>query len=274
MRYVEHFLASRDVSRDYASMLRAHCRKFVEWCGRDIHIDEVDCDTVNLWLTQLKESQLSPYTVDTYRRNLLAVWNDAYLSRVNDHSPLRVKRIKKPRRIVEAYTLSELRQLLVTAARLRGRHRNGNRRSDFWQAMIHAAYSSGLRRSDLLLVFRKDIAEDGTLAVVQHKTGIPLRVRFSQQALQFIARLYCPNGLALPWPYRKDALAPRFKAIRNRAGINRGTLKWIRRAAGSLAEKQHPGDGPRLLGNSPHVFWMHYADRAVTDVQPPTLPPL
>lgn len=273
LKHVERYLAGRDVSRDYAKMLRAHCRAFTEWYGCDAPIKELDCDAANAWLASMKDEH-SPYTVDTYRRNLLAVWRDAYMEGLNDNPPLRLRQIKKPRRVVEAYTLCELRQLLASAAKLKGRHRNGNRRSDFWCAMIHAAYSTGLRRGDLLLVFRRDIAHDGTLSLVQHKTGIQLRVRFSLQALKYIDRLKDANGLALPWPYRKDAIAPRFKKLRNMGGVVRGTLKWVRRAAGSYAEREQPGNGPKLLGNGPQVFRDSYEDRTITGEEPPSPPPL
>lgn len=275
LEFVEAYLSQRDVSEMYAQMLRAHCRRYWEWIDRPVAIADLNCDSVNQWIHWLKLQAISAQTVDTYRRNLLCVWNAAFADRLNDNAPLRVIKIKKPRRVIRCFTHAEIKQLLDAASKRRGRHKNGNRRADFWMAMIHSAYSTGLRRSDLLLVFKCDISPDGTLVIEQHKTGNPLCVRFSPEALKYIGRLSCTNGLALPWPYRKDAMAPRFRMLRDVAGILRGSLKWLRRSAGSYAEAACAGNGSRLLGHrSPQVFKAHYADLTICNGSPISPPPL
>lgn len=275
MRFVEEYLSARDVTPTYADTLRAHCRAFARWSGRSVHINELNPTDVNEWLATLRQSKLRPTSVDGYRRNLLAVWRFAYEVGACDTPALRVRTIKVPRQIVRAYTHEEIRRLLHAASQLRGRHRNGNRRSDFWQAMIHAAYATALRRSDLLLIFRRDIDEHGVATIIQSKTGNLVRVRFSPDALGYAKRLCCPNGLLLPWPYRRDAMAPRFSAIKKLAGINRGSLKWLRRSAASYAERDQPGAGSRILGHrTAHVFKSHYEDATIAGEQPVTPPKL
>lgn len=275
MAYVAKFLNARDVSADYASQIRKRCRSFVRFCRRSVKVSEIDAAMVNAWLKDLQDRRLSPVTVDGYRRNLLVVWRAAVEDGLTDTLPVRVRKIKIPRRMIEAYTMTELRALLTAAGKLKGCHSNGNRRADFWQAFIHAGYSTALRRSDLLLVFRCQIDPGGMAAVVQHKTGEAVRVRFSQQALQFAHRLCDRSGLLLPWPYRKDALAPRFRAIRKAAGINRGSFKWIRRSAASYAERLQCGAGTKILGHrGAGVFRSHYEDWNITQdapVSPPAL---
>jgi len=273
LSHVERYIRARDMSAQYANNLRADCRAYARWMGRSVHIGELNCDDVNDWLAALQR-ELKPQTVDSYRRHLLAVWRDAFMQGFNDEPPLRVRRIKLPRAPVRAYTQSEILRLIHAAAQLKGRHRNGNRRADFWLALLFSAYSTGLRRGDLLLVFRDMIEPDGSATIVQSKTGIQVRVKFSADALQYAARLESREGLLLPWPYRRDALVPRFNALRKMAGLNRGTLKWIRRSAGSLAERERPGDGARLLGHSPHVFRSNYEDRSITQAEPVQPPPL
>lgn len=273
--YVEKFLRERDVSRDYAEQIRKRCRHFVRWKRRSVRINELTHDDINAWLACLRERNLRPETIAGYRRNLLTIWRDAYNEGANDNPPLRVRQIKVPRRIIEAYTLAEINKLLVASSKLHGRHANGNRRADFWQAMIHAAYSTALRRGDLLLVFRHQIANNGVASIIQSKTGHQHTVRFSDEALYFANRLTCPNGLLLPWPYRKDALPPRFQALKRLAGVNRGTLKWIRRSSASYADREQPGNGTRILGHrSPQLFNQAYNDRSISGEKPPEPPKL
>jgi hypothetical protein len=67
---------------------------------------------------------------------------------------------------------------------------------------------------------------------------------------------------------------PRFNKLRECAGVTRGSLKWIRRSAGSYAERDRPGDGPRLLGNTPAAFRQSYEAPAITQSNPIQPPPL
>lgn len=275
MRYVEVFLAARDVCPAYAKLIRTRCRSLTRFSQRSIRVAELDSAIVNAWLADLQRQKLRPHTIDGHRRNLLVVWRAAIEDGLTDQQPIRIRKIKVPRLIIHAYTADELRRLLHAASQLKGRHRNGNRRAIFWQAMIHSAYSTALRLSDLLLVFRHQIGSDGSASIVQSKTGYIHRVRFSKQALHFAAQLSDANGLLLPWPYRKDAITPRFQAIKRLAGIERGSLKWIRRSAASYAERQQNGAGPRMLGHrGEDVFREYYCDSSIAESLPPMPPEL
>lgn len=271
-KFIEQHLATADVSDLYAVHLRLTRRLIERWAGRTVFVDELSADLLNPWLIHEKGRGLSPFSIATYRGNILNVWNLAIMAGVNDHSPLRLRRIKRPAVIVRAYTHAELNLLLTAASRNRGRDTYGNKRSDWWRKLIHAAYSTGLRRGDLLRVFEADIAADGTYHTVQGKTGKPVTVRFSPETLAI--KLRSPNGLLLPWPHRLDSLVHGFRRLRKRAGVLRGSLKWHRRAAGSYAERDQPGAGARLLGNSPQVFRLNYADLGIIGETPISPPPL
>ena len=75
-----------------------------------------------------------------------------------EHPPLRLRRIKKPRTIPQAYTHEQIRLHLSEAAKMRGRHPDNNWRADWWQAVLEAAYSTGLRRGDLLRLRWGDVS--------------------------------------------------------------------------------------------------------------------
>lgn len=275
MRYVEDFLNARDVSNAYARLVRTRCRSLARFSRRSIKVSELDSTLVNEWLVRLSSDGFKPHTVDGYRRNILVVWRAAHEDGLAQNAPLRIRKVKVPRQLVSAYTMDEIRRLLAAAAQLKGRQRNGNRRADFWQALIHGAYSTALRSSDLLLCFRHQLNSDGVATIIQSKTGYVHRVRFSKQTLEFANRLNDQNGLLLPWPYRKDAIQPRFQVIKRLAGIKRGSLKWIRRSAASYAERDQFGAGARMLGHrGDEVFREFYCDNSIAGSKPPEPPTL
>jgi integrase len=223
----------------------------------------------------LRERGLSPYTINTYRANVLAVWNAAYMDKLNDDPPLRVRRVKRPRLLVEAYTTAEIQQLLTASAELNGYDKIGNKRSEFWQALIHGAYSTGLRRGDLLSVPKADIRADGMYATIQSKTGYRVLVQFSPATLAHADKLRSTRGLLIDWPYRLDAMTWAFRRVRNHAGIDHGSFRWLRRSAGSYAESIQPGAGSRALGHrNESVFRNHYEDEGISTTRPFTPPPL
>lgn len=274
-RFVDSYLLARDVTPSYAALLRARVRRFLVWHGGDLPIAELDCDDVNRFLAELQQTAASRVTVDNYRRALLCVWRAAYLERCNDHPPLRVRTIRQPRRIVQAFTRDEIRRLVEIAGRLPSFFPNGVRRSDFWVAMISAAYSTGLRRGDLLAIDKNQIRTDGVVALVQSKTGYPITVQVGAAALAAIRRMPIEEPRAFPWPFHVNALPRQFRALVRTAMVRPGQFKWIRASAGSYAESAVPGNGPKMLGHrSPAVFGQSYEDTSITrpdPIEPPEI---
>jgi integrase len=272
--YTDRFLLSRSVSPDYANTLRQRIDAYCAWAGNDVPIDSLNCDLGNEWLQDLADGGMSAWSLVGYRGALLTIWNDAFQAGENENPPLRLRRIKKPRLVVEAYTHVEIKLLLKAASRLARKHRDGNYAKDFWAAAIHVAYCCGPRRGDLLAVEWKQISPDGVLSFVQHKTGFPNNVVLSKEALRLCRRLR-GDGRLLPYPYNEDWFTTCFKRLRNAAKIERGTFKWIRRSAGSYAEKVQKGAGARLLGHRDEsVFRRFYDDPTISGQRPTEPPPL
>lgn len=271
--YTDRYLLGRDVTPDYAATTRARVGAFTAWCGSDIRVGELTCDLANEWLAELSSGGMNPRTLSGYRAALLAVWREAYYAGDSQHPPLRLRRIKKPALVVTAFTHEEIATLLQFAAGLAGTHRDGNRRAFFWQAAIHAGYSLGARRGDLLSLDRSQIGADGVIHFTQSKTGYVAGGQLSADALSFIARLSGPH--ALPWPYSRTCFSRSFVRLRKGAGIARGTFQWLRRSAGSYAERDRPGDGARLLGHQgQEVFRAFYQDRKISGALPIAPPQL
>ena len=270
----DRYLSGRSVSPGYASQVRKRIDAFCEWCGADIEVESVNCELANEWLSALEESGLGPWTIDGYRRALLAVWNDAYQSGDNENPPLRLRTVRKPRLIIEAYTHQEIKQLLAAAAKLKAEHKDNNRASDFWQAAIHVGYSCGARRGDVLDLDWKHVAPTGRLTFLQSKTQYTHTVKLSTEAIK-LARKLKTLGKVLPWPYEKNWFGVCFSRLRKSAGVHRGSFKWLRRSAGSYADREQPGSGARLLGHrDERMFRRHYEDKEITGENPPEPPPL
>jgi integrase len=275
--YAEHYLASRDVSPDYKHKTRYCIRSFVEWFGSDLKIAELDCDAANEWIDAMLTTDLARETINGYRRGLRCVWMFAYENGDNDNPPLRLKKIRVPRDSVEAFTHDQIAKLLEAAASMKGFfNTNGVRRSLFWTAAIHAAYSTGLRRGDLTRIKRSDIGPDGRAKVLQHKTGYAVFVQFSPEAMTAIAAIQADDDeRAIPWPFHTSAMARQFRDVMKAAGIAKGQFKWLRRSCGSYAEAANPGTGPRALGHRTlSVFNNNYNDQSISVSQPVTPPPL
>lgn len=272
--YTDRFLLARSVSAEYANTLRQRIDSFCAWAGDDVPIGSVNCDHANEWLQELADGGMGPWSLVGYRGALLTIWSDAFKVGDNDNAPLRLRRITRPRLVVEAYSHAEIKLLLRAAASIDEIHADGNRGSIFWQAAIHVGYSCGPRRGDLLAVEWRHVSPDGRLSFVQHKTGFPNIVQLSPDAIKF-CRLLKGGGLLLPWPYSIDWFSRRFKRLRKAAGVTRGTFKWIRRSAGSYADRERKGSGAQLLGHrDPAVFTRFYEDQTITNVAPVAPPPL
>lgn len=273
--YTDRYLCSRSVSVDYAATLRARIAAFTLWAEADIPIECLACDMANEWLSELAEGGMSAWSLRGYRGALLAVWTEAYQAGDNPNPPLRVKLIRPPRLLVEAYTHEEIAKLLRQAELLTTFHADGNRASEFWLAAIHVAYCCGPRRGDLLAVKKTHVTPKGILSFVQHKTNYPHRVLLSDEALAYCSRLQSDTGNLLPYPYTADWFSRSFVRIRDAAGVTRGSFKWIRRSAGSYAEKKQAGAGARLLGHrDPAVFHRFYNDETISGDMPVSPPPL
>lgn len=272
--YTKELLDSRDVTPEYRKLVSNHIENFQFWMGALIDLADIASTDANAWIADLLESGRSPHTVDSYRRSLLTVWKEAYRERLIEESPLRLRSVRKPRRIVEAYTHAEIMKLLASAAILKGWHRDGPPAKDYWTAAILLAYYTGLRRGDLWTLKRSQL-RGNTIRIIQHKTGHPVPCSVPRPAMDAIEKLDGTGDLILPWPYAVDQFGRRFHKIRIAAGVKRGTFKWIRRSAGSYAEREQPGAGARLLGHkSDRTFQDWYNDTSISQVHPISPPPL
>lgn len=277
LEYLETYIAERDLSPDYVRMFAMRVRAYSDYCGRNATLDDLQPAKFNKWLTMLQGRDIHANTVCGYRAAVRSLWNSAYEAELIDTPPLRLKRIKRPLHVVEAFNHGELTAILAEAEKVRGYLPNGVRASDMWRAIILLAYSTGLRRGDMLRLKRSQIRDDGSATVVQNKTGYQVRVKLSAEALAAIKKLKPDDNdeRALPWPYSSGCMQVVFARLVKRAGVRIGQFRWLRRSAGSYAESVTPGAGARLLGHrDERVFRAHYEDADIsrpTAIEPPAI---
>ena len=227
-------------------------------------------DLVNAWLEEIGRD-LSPATIESYRRVVLALWRHAADEGWAEWPMARkIKRVRVPAPSVQCYTHDQACDLIARAAALTGRLADGTSRSDYWTAIIATAWDTGLRRSDLWRVKASQLHGD-VLETISSKTGQRSYHRLYASTVKRILSLGRANGTPIfAWPHDPKTFSNHFQEICQ----GRGSFKWLRRSSGSYVEAAQPGAGPKHLGHAnPATFYRHYDSRAVSvsSVMPPEL---
>jgi integrase len=260
--FCDHYLSQRNTTAKNASNMRRYSRSLTEFAGGTLAIDQVEAEAANRWLSHLLATGTSAHTAHSYRAGIVSLLNAAADQGLITAVP-RIRRVKRPSLLVEAYTRGEIRDLVQTAANLAWTLPVGVPGAAYWQAMIRVAWDTGLRRGDLWQLDRTHIHPDGRFRIVQSKTKVLHVGKISQEGLDLLRQLRSLHPLA--WPHADDVFCRQFAKLREAAGIMRGSFKWVRRAAGSYAEARQPGDGHRILGQtSDRCFKANYEDKSIT----------
>jgi integrase len=258
------------LSKDYATRLIKRAVALEQHSGTSCIALTLTEANVNGFLKSLT---WTPRTINSYREDLLTLWNAAADDDLAEYPRARrIQRLKPDPLIVECYSIEEARKLLKAAGKLKGTLANGVKRSRYWQAAILFGWDSGLRRGDVWRVRRDAIREDGSLRMVQHKSKQIVQVRLHPKTVAALDEIGLPQPLA--WPHETKYFGTNFKKLVRLAGVNRGTFRWLRRSSGSYVEAQQPGSGHKHLGHScPAIFTKHYDARLMGSAlpQPPEL---
>ena len=261
------FSLAHDVTAGYVSQLTNAVALFGKFLGRVPDTDDFNADAINRFLDWLKAQGRKPETVRGRRRMLVTLWRFAESLELCPPPPSQLRTVKVPARVPTAFTVEQMCALLAAA--------DSTERPLWWRSLLLASYDTALRLGDLLSIERPDVWPDGSLSIVQSKTGRTHRVKLRAETLKAIDKHLAGRTTGLIWPLwaRREALYRAFQKLRQAAGIKSGTLRWIRRSSASYVEAAHPGMGWRHLGHSaPGLAEKAYIDPRI--VRPtPTLPP-
>lgn len=235
-------------------------------------VNDMNRDTVNVWLN--KEMERNPdkrTTIDNRRRAFLTLWRAACKYEFVETGPDRIRRVGKPKLVVQAWTREELQRLLDYTEALPGRMKNSPLSQKlFWQSLALAAYETGLRLGDLLSIERDWIRVDrdgfGYFTMIQSKTQIQKASRLTGPTMALIDRLMSESDKRrLIWSLgvTRNTFYRQWKKIVLASGVRPGTFRWLRRSATTHVEAQQPGCGYRIAGHvDQRVTIAHYLDRS------------
>lgn len=235
------------------------------WAGRPVPWAELDEATVSAWLRDYAATA-APATVKGKKSMLLAVWRAAADDGLcEDPVARRVRRVRVPEQVIEAWTRDEVCRLLEACQSLPRWHRCGLRRSVWWDLAVRVAWDSGLRWGDLVSLPAAAVRPDGSGEWSASKTSKVSSFRLSASTMDALTASLatCPRSLVCPWPASQETFCDQVERLVAKAGIRAGTWKWIRRGSGSDVEAQQLGAGHEHLGNTPAVFDRHYAAKAI-----------
>src|SRR6185437_2076229 len=168
-------------------------RGLERWAQRQVDASELNDDLANRWILALEESGKSRTTIRGQRANLLTVWRAAVDEGHAISPPKRIKRVKAPPAMPEAWNLAQMKALLTAAESIGGYWRwCGIARRSWWRAWCLVAYDSGMRPCDMLTLAFEHIGTDGVLIKIQEKTGQPVFRKLREETVAAVEAIKTP----------------------------------------------------------------------------------
>jgi integrase len=249
---------------------------FDRWHGSPVAVSDLCDPLANRFILHQLE-RLAPKTVHRQRGDILAVWRHA----ADEHGlcapPKRVRRVKVPRRIPDAWTREEWGRIIAAARNAEGVYPCGIKIADWWELFALAGYDTALRLDDLLSLPR-DVATMDSFTIIQSKTQESVVKRLSGRTKEVARRtLHVEREMLLPWQFCRWTLGDHWRRfVLIPAGLPTGRREGpqkIRRTSASHLERVHPGAAQRHLGHlTPGLAQRHYIDPRIASAEPP-LPP-
>jgi integrase len=256
----------------YCSTIRA----FERFLGRSATLDDLSDLTVNRFLSYLRDRELSPYTINKERSNLLAMWNYAARKGYVDRWP-DVPAQTEPEVIPMAWMEEEIRAIFAACDRIYGRF-EGVPCNLWWKALLLVIWDTGERISAVRGIEWQHVDLKRSWLKVPAKLRKGKRsdkaFRLSAETVGLLREIkkVTARSIVFPWPYSETYLWLKYGKLLESAGVDAGPrskFHRIRRTVASFYEAGG-GDATELLGHSDRkVTRKHYLDPRVTGSQKP-----
>lgn len=268
LAWLADYVLFRSISDNSAYQMRRTIGTLREWLARDPMDDDLNDRTISEWIASMqKRESHSPTTIAGHRTKLLCLWRFA-ADRGAVDPPHRVRDAKRPEPAPISWTIGELQDIITACGQLDGYFRaTGSRRSIYCSTLVKFCYESGLRRSDVWRIDRRQIRPDGSIVMRQHKTGIPHFPRIRPDTYVGIGALVGDRPLACPYKSQSDWYTFWKKNVITPAGVRHGALQQIRRTGATHLAIGHPEAVQRYLGHRTPSMQRHYVDQSIATPQ-------
>lgn len=274
---VLQYETENEITAAYAYQLRYAVSRFAKWLSRSPILTDLDKQTVNEWLLSEQESGgLSARSRANVRRSLMTIW--AFAARENLASqPAKIRTVKVPDRIPEAWTYDQLQQFIRATEGIAGVIPNGIERKLYLRSLVWFCYETGLRRSDALSLDVRAITEQRGV-VVQSKTGDSHTYQLTEEThsdILAISDQLRKQGdslwhLPLRYPGSMSQLYYWLRRLRASAGVDatarNRAFQHLRRTGATQVELDSPQTAWMYLGHrsGPTLARKSYIDRRIT----------
>lgn len=262
----------RNLSRPGEMRMRRSVALFGSYLVKEPTTTDLLDDTVSRWIRWLFGKSYSQRSVYDYRGDLLTLWRDCAQQGLCE-PPKRVSPVKKPEPLPIAWTEDEARLLDAACEHLTGEFPNGVSKSLYCRTLGRTIYDTGLRRSDIFQLDKKQVAADGRVKIRQHKTGMPHDPRMRPATLADFMSL--PGDCPLACPFASPSNFYKFwKRVTKAAGVKHGCMQQMRRTGATLLAKDHRDAVQRYLGHRTVEMMKYYIDESIASPQIHLPPPL
>lgn len=265
VRFVEQVYTPSRVKLSGGALRQIHytLARFEAFLSRPATLADLCDQTVRQFLSWYA-GQVKPATVNAKRRILLALWRCAWEEHLIAELPRKIRRLPENLLPPEAWSEQEVSKFWAACHAERGEIAGIPARL-WWLSLAMTAYDTGERRTALFATRTADVSLDGGWVVFHQRKGAPRICRLHADTIRAMRLAHDPGRLLMwPWPFSREYLDERFRAVCRRAGIafgrpRGGLFHKFRRTSGTLVEA-NGGDGARHIGDTRKVFERHYLD--------------
>jgi len=213
----KYVLLNPNISANSIEQYRVNLRMFEKWNTRPVKLRELSPELVTKFIVWVRSEGKSERTANNKRQAILTVWRHAARKKYVA-MPDTVAKISEPDRIVEAWTVDQIRRILDACDSTEPMTSRDGRYWDrrHWRALVLTIYDTSHRIGALLQVTKTAVRSDGSLFAnaVWTKQKSDTIHQLHPDTVAALAELpKSESPLLFPWPMRKRAIFAYFKAI-------------------------------------------------------------
>jgi len=217
-----------DLSASGIYQFEVTIRRFQDWTGRPVNIEELTDEMVCSFLAARQQAGSSAPTVNSNRSKLLSLWNCAWRKRLHHDQPRDVPRRREPQRTPSAWTKEEVARLVDYSFCLNGTV-DGLQRRYWWPSLILVIWDTSARVGSIRQAAPKqcDLSEGWIhLRAEEQKQNADQLFRLQELTTRTIRHIYdASRPLVWPWPYCRRQLWVHFRRLIEGAGLTAGKGK-------------------------------------------------